>query len=242
MNTCHILLRHEGFQLPDSGWSCLSVPQLLRDLLDLGAHVGKSFWWGGNVITYLMWCMKNQLSTNQTFVEMISVLIEHGADINDTDGFRMSPSMFARHQNCWAEWCRALKHNGLQIEDVLEKEGNTWLLKSDWQKVWRERRYQDWDELDSTDDENELYSISSDVETISEDGEEEEAHGEESDFPEDITPGTILSANTYIESSDEASRRHATEHINDIISSEIVAMLAYSAATPDTSSEPARPQ
>jgi hypothetical protein len=129
--------------------------------------------------------------------------------------------MITRYEDCYDAWCEALKHNSLRIEDVLEKEGNLWLMEDDWKKVWIERGYEEGRYFVGTEDNDDSkFSSCSNEEDSSKNGEGEEADSIESD------PGTILSANAHTEYDDEASEYHTTEHINHIISSEIVSMLA----------------
>jgi hypothetical protein len=149
LNECHKLLRNDGLQLPDSAWSRLSRPHLLQTLIDMGAPIGKSFW-GDNAIVFLMWNMGHYRSDFLTVVDMLSSLIKHGVGINNLGVDGVTPSKIARYMRIWAEWCGALERNGLQIEDVLEKEGNTWLLEDDWRKLWIEWQYEEWEYLEET--------------------------------------------------------------------------------------------
>jgi hypothetical protein len=115
----------------------------------MGAPIGKSFW-GDNAIVFLMWNMGHYRSDFLTVVDMLSSLIKHGVGINNLGVDGVTPSKIARYMRIWAEWCGALERNGLQIEDVLEKEGNTWLLEDDWRKLWIEWQYEEWEYLEET--------------------------------------------------------------------------------------------
>jgi hypothetical protein len=225
LNTCQKLLRAEGLKLPDPRWSCLSRPQVLQHLLDLGAPIEKTIW-GNTATVLLMWNSKIDTIGNPAFVDMLSILIKHDISIHHLNRDGLTPSMVARYEYCWAEWCESLERNSFRIEDVLEKEGNTWLLEDNWEKVWIERRHSGWKRLKRISDEDESYFISSAGEGSSGDGKEEEIDGDESEFLEDNDHGTILPAGTYTESNDEANEDYTTEHMNDIITSEIVSMLA----------------
>ncbi|EAT77582.1 hypothetical protein SNOG_15039 [Parastagonospora nodorum SN15] len=129
------LLRNEGEQSTEHDWSCFSIPQMLQHLIELGAPIEKPFF-GGNAIHSSMW-------------KMLSILIKHGVGRHDLGVNGLTPSMLARVKWHWAAWCEALERNNLRIEDVLEKEANTWLLDDNWKVVWRDRLYFRWEYLDT---------------------------------------------------------------------------------------------
>jgi hypothetical protein len=206
--------RNDGLQFADTPWSCLSRPQLLQNLIDLGAPIEKSFW-GNNAIVLLLWNLGYHRSTFQTAVGMLLVLIGHGIDIHKADEVGLTPSMIARYMCLWTEWCEALKCNGLHIKDVLEKDGNTWLIEDDWKELWIDCRHSGWEYL-RTDDYTYVSELvaSSVVEDDTADFEVETRDIRESWFSSDIGPGFF-----YIEYSDKSSEHHTTEHVNNTISS-----------------------
>lgn len=50
----------------------------------------------------------------------------------------LTMSMTARLNNYWSKWVDALAQHGKRIEDVVEAEGNSWLLRDDWEQNWKE--------------------------------------------------------------------------------------------------------
>lgn len=72
-------------------------------------------------------------------VEVLSIFIEKGDEINARNGRVTTPSMTARNFGYWKEWSRALEQNGKHIKEVLRNEGNEWLEREDWTATWIER-------------------------------------------------------------------------------------------------------
>lgn len=94
-------------------------------------------------------------------IEVLGTLINAGAHADFVGADGISTSMFARLYESWEVWCGALARIGRAIEDVVSEEGNAWLLKDDWQKVWRRQRYT-WHELVPSEDDDLDASESSD--------------------------------------------------------------------------------
>ena len=115
------LLHH----LKNDGGHCLATVRLL---LGFGVDIHATDYRGRNAIQCAM------LSTDDEFPELLeeklSLLIEAGADIHHRDKWGDTPSHDARyHYKCWSEWRQALKHNGLDILDVVKEEEDWELLE-----------------------------------------------------------------------------------------------------------------
>lgn len=115
-----------------------ALPNLLRLLFDAGADATLADPHGRNLIQ--MWCASalfemHDKSAREIIEDVLTVLIEVKIDVNNPNGCRQTPSMFARYYDCWLEWCQALKRTGKNIEDVLRTEGNSWLLDEHWQEM-----------------------------------------------------------------------------------------------------------
>jgi hypothetical protein len=107
-----------------------SIPQLLLLLISAGASVMKKDWVGRNIITVFFHNGAGDRYERQVSVDFISILIENGVDIGGVDLDGLTASMVARYRGAWNIWCDALKKSNRTIEDVVQAEGNAWLLGS----------------------------------------------------------------------------------------------------------------
>jgi hypothetical protein len=68
----------------------------------------------------------------------MSLLIELGVDIHHRNNTGCTPSLIARIKcDCWAEWCRALERNGLDIQYVLREDGEMHLAEESSENEYR---------------------------------------------------------------------------------------------------------
>lgn len=75
--------------------------------------------------------------TSQIMEEVLCILIKAGVRIHGCDWGKATPSMTARREDWWNEWCQALERNDTQIDNILRMEGNEWLAKDDWRDTWK---------------------------------------------------------------------------------------------------------
>jgi hypothetical protein len=186
--TCLTTMQEEWFSPVQNEWLldcfgsrdmtqyCVNWPRLLLLLIDAGAPIFENNLWHQNKIVCAICSLSKSCHDVPTRIGILSILIEKGVGVNEICVEGLTPSMYAQHHECWDEWCEALQRAGKQIHDVLNAEGNVWLLGSDWQKVWRERRYVSW-------------WVYGDDPSASEDDEEDEtfdggSEAEESDYEE----------------------------------------------------------
>jgi hypothetical protein len=213
---------------------CDDLPRLLLLLIEAGAPILEKNHLGQNLIASFMYSLRRLGKDVPTCISILSILVEKGVGVNDTCVAGLTPSMYAQHRECWDEWCEALHRAGKQIQDVVDMEGNSWLLSDDWQKVWIERHYHSWwlynnDESTSEyDKENEDFDEESESEE-SDDQEsgEETLHERETGLLTDNRPGFDYSIafDTHIESNSTVVDDTSAEHIYQVISSEIKPML-----------------
>jgi hypothetical protein len=160
------------FSLKESRWPHKSVPQLIQLLIEAGAPVQGKNKYGRNVLTtFLSDCNMNMYSRN-TCTGILSILITKGANVNESCGWGRTPSMWARYENRWSEWCEALERNDKKIDDVVHAENSEWLLGKDWYKSWRRRGLSSYgilssdneeeseEEADATSDSDEEFELS----------------------------------------------------------------------------------
>ena len=107
-------------------------------LVEFGADIHVTDSKGQNVLWYAMdsfdkyrwkrgymWVQRINLDQNKSNIveQKLSYLIKARVDIHHRDMQQNILSLAALNNDCWKEWCRALKTNGLCIRDVLEAEG-----------------------------------------------------------------------------------------------------------------------
>lgn len=62
-----------------------------------------------------------QHEKNREVVEgKLCLLVGAGADLNHVDGFGYTPSLDATYSRCWDKRCRALKTNGLNVDEAVK--------------------------------------------------------------------------------------------------------------------------
>jgi hypothetical protein len=71
-----------------------------------------------------------------TVEEILTMLIKAKVEYIGVPVSSSTCSMEARQGGLWDEWCRALKRNGKDVEDVVHAEGHPWLLRDDWRWIW----------------------------------------------------------------------------------------------------------
>jgi hypothetical protein len=225
------LEQNDWRQLPGSSWSCVSVPGLLRILIDAGASTEKKTQEGMNVLSRFLYRNPGGGYDSHTTTDVLSILVEKGVEISNTCSNGLTPSMCARLWNFWEEWCEALERNNKKIEDVLHVEDNAWLSKSDWQQRWTDNGFYLWHYIYGDEEIGDQEDKSSDCSGKS-DPEDHEHEITEVDrgITKDL-PGQgdadADHSDTSAESSVKASHDSRTEHIKGLISSKIVSMHAH---------------
>lgn len=108
---------------------CLAIARLL---LEFGANAHETDSHGCNAIQCAMLSNIDECLSEfpELLEEKLSLLIEVGADIHHRDKYGITPSEGALIvYNCWNIWCRALERNGLNISEVIDAEGSSWLVE-----------------------------------------------------------------------------------------------------------------
>lgn len=135
------------FSQRDLSQICISVPRLVLLLME-----ADPFSIDNKFITYrvrfLLYLGQYSHYDDEDTVKMLSTFVKGGANVNyAVIGQFETLSMTARARQTWNIWCEALKNSGNNIEDVVSKEGNSWLLGDDWKEVWREHMYGGYDDI-----------------------------------------------------------------------------------------------
>jgi hypothetical protein len=140
-------------------WECMSLlgpdwlPAAVPKLIEFLHHNGANGLTKGRIDVTIMLLLirasKRGENESADVVDALSILVGFSPDINIKFYNGLTLSMYARLSNVWQEWDEALERNGKRLEDVVEKEGNSWLLNEDWSRLWKERGYEHYGELDS---------------------------------------------------------------------------------------------
>ncbi|KAH7082052.1 hypothetical protein FB567DRAFT_97399 [Paraphoma chrysanthemicola] len=147
LSSCLNVLQQYGYSAPtwDSHRLNNNVSEshvdLIRFLFATGAALEVTSGGGNYLLVWLKNARTLRLADEIRFANILDVLIEHGVDTGSRDYEWMTPSTYARVYKVWPQWCKALENNGKRIEDILELEGNTWLLQEDWKEVWKRVNY-----------------------------------------------------------------------------------------------------
>jgi hypothetical protein len=160
LSICLKALREEWFDQTQNEWllsccslrgltlSCNSVPRLLLLLIEAGAPIQSKDAYGRNAIVAFLDNPRWSRYDHSTIIDILGILIEKGVDVNEACEDKLTPSMHARYEYRWDEWCAALERQNRKIDDVLRVEGNEWLLQDDWGSVWKGRKYCRWEQID----------------------------------------------------------------------------------------------
>jgi hypothetical protein len=120
---------------------CISIPRLLALLLEADPSVINGTFGTDMLMDWLFFDSRQSSYSEDVVVKVLGMLIRADVDVNFTDFFGRTPSKHARERNTWDIWCRALKSCGKVIENVVSREGNSWLMGEDWKQVWRDGQY-----------------------------------------------------------------------------------------------------
>lgn len=100
-------------------WMTCQSFEIARLLLEFGANVHACTKWGGNAFQCAMLSARNE-EDREILEQKLCLLIKAGAEINHLDHYGSTPSSCARYFGCLDEWCRALKSNDFNIDDVTQ--------------------------------------------------------------------------------------------------------------------------
>lgn len=138
------------FPQHDISQKCASASRLVALLVGAGTSVIDDAF-----CTCFVWRLLMNRATawysEEDYIEILSMIINAGADVDFAGADGISTSMFARLYESWDIWCGALARTGRTVEELVSREGNAWLLEADWRKVWRKQQYT-WHELLPSDD------------------------------------------------------------------------------------------
>jgi hypothetical protein len=153
---CLKMLQKEWFNQTQNEWllsccslqgltySCSSVTSLLLLLIEAGAPIQSKDAFGRNRIASFLHYATWSLYDRSTIIDILGILIEKGVNVNETFRNKLTPSMYARLEDRWDEWCAALERQNRKIDDVLRVEGNEWLLEDGWKRVWKDCKLHNW--------------------------------------------------------------------------------------------------
>jgi hypothetical protein len=130
----------------DQGWDCDALAEITRFVINVEEEsIGTDHSIGPELIFafvfHALWiisCVEGNL------VAYLSAVIGASGNVKHHYSDGITTSMYARLEGLWQKWIEALECNSMQIEDVLQEEGTSWLLGQDWRSVWIEQGYPSW--------------------------------------------------------------------------------------------------
>lgn len=125
------------FDLDEPRWARGYFHSLIHSLVALGADTTLTGNEGANFLSSFMVNYRSIFCFSDppwALSEILRTLVALDVDLHHCDESGQTPSVHARREDCWRDWCQALEANGRSIEEVLAAEGNSRLLQEDW---WR---------------------------------------------------------------------------------------------------------
>jgi hypothetical protein len=131
----------ECMSLLELDWLPVALPKLMEFLHRNSAHCLKEERIDVTILNSMIRASERGENESADAVDTLSVLVGLSSNLNTVFQDGLTHSMYARLAAFWQEWGEVLGRNGKRLEDVIEKEGNSWLLDENWPRIWRERGY-----------------------------------------------------------------------------------------------------
>jgi hypothetical protein len=129
----------------DQNWDCDALAEITRFVINVEERIGTDHAIGSELVFALVFTSQYIKSCgHENAVAYVSAVIGASGNVNHRRGDGVTTSMCARAEGLWQEWIEALECNSMQIEDVLQEEGTSWLLGQDWRSLWLEQGYPSW--------------------------------------------------------------------------------------------------